>query len=153
MKEFDYYIFIDYSENLIGYNIIGRDKVKELLPKIKKLSHYKKIRYKREYLNSMKKLFEREKINSYLEKIKIKNVRNNLDIFVEVFEFTKRHEKCIIFISVDNFQYKAFGKIVNLVDGNKVEIVRESQLKRDSPEYRLSLIIDTQLNLMRRKQK
>jgi len=28
MKEFDYYIFIDYSENLIGYNIIEKEKLK-----------------------------------------------------------------------------------------------------------------------------
>jgi len=153
MKEFDYYIFIDFSENLIGYNIITKEKLKELLPKISKFAHYKNLRHKREYLNSMKKLFEREKINSYFEKMNIKSVRNNLDIFIEVSEFIKRHENCIIFISVDNFQYKTFRKIVNLVDKSKVEIVRESQLKKNSSEYRLSLIIDTQLNLMRRKQK
>ena len=28
MKEFDYYIYIDYSENLIGYAIIEKDKLK-----------------------------------------------------------------------------------------------------------------------------
>jgi len=31
MKEFDYYIFIDYSENLIGYSIIENKKLKNLL--------------------------------------------------------------------------------------------------------------------------
>ena len=29
MKEFDYYIFVDYSENLIGYSIIEK-KVKRI---------------------------------------------------------------------------------------------------------------------------
>jgi hypothetical protein len=153
MKEFNYYIFIDFSENLIGYNIITKEKLKDLLPRISKFAHYKNLRHKREYLSSMKKLFEREKINSYLEKTNIKSVRNNLDIFIEVSEFIKQHDNCIIFISVDNFQYNTFRKIVNLVDKSKVEIVRESQLKKNSSEYRLSLIIDTQLNLMRRKQK
>ncbi len=152
-NEFDYYIFIDYSENLIGYNIIENKKIREILPKIKKLSHYKTLRHKREYLNSMRKLFAREKIDSYLKKLKIKNIRDNLDIFIEVSEFIKKHDNCIIFVSVDNFQYKKFIKIINLVDSKKVEIVKESQLKKGSIEYRLSLIIDTQLNLNRRNRK
>jgi hypothetical protein len=101
----------------------------------------------------MKKLFEREKIVSYLEKSRIKNIRYNLDIFIEVSEFIKKHENCIIFISIDNFQYNTFRKVINLVDKDKVEIVRESQLKKGSPEYRMSLIIDTQLNLVRRNHK
>ncbi len=150
MKEFDYYIFIDYSENLIGYCIIEQNQIKDLLPKITKLAHYKELRHKREYLNSMKKLFERDKIDSYLKKLKIKGIRNNLDIFIEVSEFIKKYENCIIFICVDNFQYKTFRKIISLVDQNKVAIVKESQLKKGSPEYKLSLIIDTQLNLVRR---
>jgi hypothetical protein len=153
MKEFDYYIFIDFSENLIGYNIIEKNKIRELLPKITKLAHYKDLKHKREYLSSMKKLFEREKIVSYLEKSRIKNIRYNLDIFIEVSEFIKKHENCIIFISIDNFQYNTFRKVINLVDKDKVEIVRESQLKKGSPEYRMSLIIDTQLNLVRRNHK
>lgn len=153
MKEFDYYIFIDFSENLIGYNIISKEKLKELLPKISKFRHYKELKHKREYLNSTKKLFERDRIISYILKTKIKSVRHNLDIFIEVSEFIKKYDNCIIFISVDNFQYKAFRKIVNLVDGSKVDIVKESQLKKGSQEYQLSLIIDTQLNLTRRRNK
>jgi len=47
MKEFDYYIFIDYSENLIGYNIIEKEKLKNLLPKISKLKHYKVLTEKK----------------------------------------------------------------------------------------------------------
>ena len=36
---FDYYIYIDYSENLIGYIIIHKDKIEELLPKLSKFRH------------------------------------------------------------------------------------------------------------------
>jgi hypothetical protein len=38
--EFDYYMYIDYSENLLGYLIIENIKVKELLPNISKFAHY-----------------------------------------------------------------------------------------------------------------
>lgn len=152
-KKFDYYIFIDFSENLIGYNIISDKKIKDLLPRIVKLSHYKNLKHKREYLNSMKKLFEREKINSYLEKTKIKDVQKNIDIFAEVLEFVKKHDNCIIFISIDDFQYRAFRKILKFIDGEKTEVVKESQIKRGTPEYQMSLIIDTQLNLIRRSKK
>src|SRR3989344_2474931 len=145
MKEFDYYIFIDFSENLIGYDIIEKGKIKELLPKISKLSHYRELRYKREYLNSMKKLFARENINSYLLKMKIFNMRDNIELFAEILEFIKKHNNCIIFISVDDFQYKAFSKLVQVVDNNKTQVIRESQLKTGSAEYQLSLVIDNLL--------
>jgi hypothetical protein len=32
MRDFDYYIFIDYSENLRDYSIIDNDGMMELLP-------------------------------------------------------------------------------------------------------------------------
>jgi len=62
-KDYDYYLFLDYSENLIGYNIIEKNKIKGLLPNIIKLKHYKGLKHKREYLNSMKSLFIRKNIN------------------------------------------------------------------------------------------
>ena len=37
-REFDYYIYIDYSENWLGYMIIERDKINEFMSKISKLS-------------------------------------------------------------------------------------------------------------------
>ena len=40
-KDYDYYIFVDYSEDLIGYNIIEQKKIIELLPKILRFEHYK----------------------------------------------------------------------------------------------------------------
>lgn len=152
-RKFDYYIFIDFSENLIGYNIIKNEKINDLLPKIKKLSHYKNLKHKKEYLSSMKKLFLREKINFYIEKTKIKNIQKNMDIFAEVLDFVKKHDNCIIFISIDDFQYRAFRKILRFIDGEKTEVVKESQIKKGTPEYQMSLIIDTQLNLIRRTEK
>ncbi|MCK5624280.1 hypothetical protein KAI04_00370 [Candidatus Pacearchaeota archaeon] len=151
MKEFDYYIYIDYSENLIGYNIIEKSKIRELLPKISKLKHYKNLKHKRAYLNSMKKLFVREKIDSLLFKKKIKSCRDNMDIFIEVFEFIKRNNNCIIFISIDDYQYRKFRKMIDLIDGGKTQIVKESELRKGSKEYKMSLIIDTTLNIERRK--
>lgn len=150
-KEFDYYIFIDFSENLIGYNIIEKGKIKELLPKISKFRHYKGSTNRKLYIKHIKETIKRENIKSYFKKIRIKNAKDNMDIFIEVLEFIKFHDNCIIFISIDDFQYRAFRKIVRLVDGNRTEIVKESQLKKDSIEYRLSLVIDNLLNIERRQ--
>ena len=151
-KQFDYYIFIDYSEHLIGYIIIEKSKVKELLPKITKLKHYKKLEHKREYLNSMKKLFKKETINSSILKMRIFNMRDNFNLFTEILEFIKKNKNCIIFISVDDFQFKNFKKLVQILDNNKTKVIKEGQLKKGSIEHRMSLIIDTKLNLIRRKQ-
>src|SRR3989344_5312182 len=71
MKEFDYYIFIDYSENLIGYSIIEKEKLKELLPKISKFAHYRQLRHKRAYIQSIKKIIEKEKIKDFFISSKI----------------------------------------------------------------------------------
>lgn len=150
-KEFDYYIFIDFSENLIGYNIIEKNKIGELLPKISKFRHYKRQPNRKLYIKHIKKTIKRENINSYFEKIKIKNIRKNVDIFIEVLDFIKKHDNCIIFISIDDFQYRIFKKMVKFADGDKTEIVKESQMKKDSIEYRLSLVIDNLLNIERRR--
>src|SRR3989344_6454960 len=112
MKEFDYYIFIDYSENLIGYNIIEKNKVKERLPKIFRFRHYKGSRDRKIYLNHIKNTIKRDRIRDYFEKIKIMGMRDNIQLFAEVLEFIKKHDNCIIFISVDDFQYRAFRKLV-----------------------------------------
>ena len=53
-REYDYYIYIGYSENLIGYMIIEGDKINEILPRTSKFHHYRKIRYKRQYIKSIK---------------------------------------------------------------------------------------------------
>ncbi|MBS3066074.1 hypothetical protein J4229_03460 [Candidatus Pacearchaeota archaeon] len=42
-KEFDYYMFIDYSENFLGYMILEKARKKEFLPKISKYSNFEKL--------------------------------------------------------------------------------------------------------------
>jgi len=150
-KEFDYYIFIDYSENLIGYSIIEKSKIKEILPKISKFKHYKGSRNRKIYLSHIKNTIKREKIMAYFEKVKIMSMRDNIELFAEVLDFIKKHEKCIIFISIDDFEYKSFRKLVQVVDNDKTKVVKESQLKVGSTEYQLSLVIDNLLNIERRK--
>jgi len=153
-RDFDYYIFIDYSANLIGYNIIEKEKIKELLPKISKLHHYKKIKHKKEYISAVKKRFEKENIEDYLLKLKIKKIRLNLEIFIDVIKFIKKNDNCAIFISVDNHQYNSFIKLIKIVQHQKdLVIIRESELNKNSVEYRLSLIIDNLLNIKRRMSK
>ncbi len=152
-REYDHYIFIDYSDKLIGYNIIERRGVSELLPKVVKLRHYRNLKHKREYLRAMKKLFVREKIDSLILKSRIFSIRDNLELFTEVLEFVKKNERCVIFVSVDDFQFKHFKRLLNVIDGKNTDIVQESKLKKGTPEHRMSLIIDTKLNIMRRRGK
>lgn len=153
MKKFDYYIFIDFSENLIGYNIISNEKMYELLPKISRFAHYTKLKHKKEYLKSIKKRIKKEKILSYFLKFKIKEMYENADIYADVLQFIKKHENCIIFISVDNRQFSAFKKLVGFVDGKKIVVKKESELSKGTPEYKTSLVLDTLLNLERNKRK
>jgi len=150
--EFDYYVFMDYSENLIGYLIINKEKIKELLPKISKLKHYKGLRNKVQYLNSIKKVFEKDKILEIVSKYKVAELRQNIEICSEIFEFCRKNPDSKFFMSVDDRQYKGFMKIAFLIDGKRFKIVKEGQLKKNSIEYEMSLIIDTLLNLKRTRQ-
>jgi len=149
MKKFDYYIFIDYSENLIGYSIIESIKLKELFPKILRFRHYKEVRSRKLYLKHIKKTIKADAIKSSFLKLKIKEMRKNMEIYLDVLEFLKKHENCIILISVDNRQYLAFRKMVNIVDGKNIVIKQESELIKGTPEYQGSLVLDNILNIKR----
>jgi len=151
-EEFDYYIFMDYSENLIGYIIIDKQKLNELLPKITKLKHYKGLKNKVQYLNAAKKLFEKNRILDIVSKHKIAELRQNIELCSEILDFCIKESESKMFISVDDRQYRGFMKIVSLIDGKRFKIVKEGQLKINSPEYQMSLIIDTLLNLKRTRQ-
>ena len=109
-KEFDYYIFIDYSDNLIGYIILSREQIKDCVLKTSKLKHYKELKQKKLYLKSMKNLFKRNKVLECLCKHKITELRQNIELCSEVFEFCKDKSESNIFISVDDRQYKGFIK-------------------------------------------
>ena len=150
-KEFDYYIFIDFSESLIGYNIIEKDKVKELLSKISKFKHYKDVRNKKIYLKNIKKTINRQNIKSCFLRFGIKKMYKNADVYADVLEFISKHNNCIIFISVDNRQFKAFNKLVGFVNGKRVFVKKESELARGTPEYQMSLVLDNLLNIKRLK--
>ncbi len=151
MKEFDYYIYIDYSENLIGYNIIENKKLKEILPKISRFAHYKRLKHKRAYIHAIKKIIEKNNIPFYFAKHKIREMRQNMEIYIDVLEFLKKHDKCIIFISIDNHEYPNFRKMVKISDGEKTVVKKESELIKGTPEYQVSLVLDTLLNIERLK--
>lgn len=152
-KYYDYYIFLDYSEDLIGYNIIEQKKMNELLPKISRFEHYKGKRNRKIYLKHIAKTIRRERIKSYFEKVEIVESRKNIELFTDVLEFIKKHEKCIIFLSVDDYQFKKLKKLLVLVDGENTDIKKESELKKGTPEYQVSLVIDNLLNIKRRQDK
>lgn len=148
-REFDYYVFIDYSEDLIGYIIVGKNNIKDCLSKISKLKHYKELKRKNLYLKSMRKLFQKNKILECLAKHKITELRYNVELCSEVFNFCKNNPHSEVFISVDDRQYKGFMKLIKIVDGKRFTIIKEGELRKNSNEYKLSLIIDTLLNLKR----
>ena len=151
--EFDYYIYIDYSENLIGYIIIEKEKIQELLKKILNFRHFKELRHKRTYLIKIKNLLERENINSLIYKQKISCVRDTLSIFDEIAEFVNKNKNSLIFISIDNNQYTSFVRLFRgLFNQTNIFIIKENKLKKASIEYRLSLIIDSLLNIKRIKE-
>jgi len=151
-KDYDYYIFIDYSENLVGYNIIEQKKIDELLPKISKFKHYREHRNKKVYIKHISNTIKRENIKEFFKKIKIAEVKKNLELFTEVLEFVKSHDNCIIFLCIDDYQFKKFRRLLHLVDGENTDIKKESQLKKGTPEYQTSLVIDNLLNIERRKE-
>jgi hypothetical protein len=152
-KQFDYYMFIDYSENFIGYIVIDKNIISEFLPKISKFAHYKEMKHKSAYIHSIKKVIDKNEVLSFLLKNKIRKTTATPEIYSDILEFLKNHENCLIFISVDNKQYSNFEKLVKIIDGANTKVVRENELKRDSQEYRMSLVLDTMLNIERLKHK
>ncbi|MEK6894766.1 MAG: hypothetical protein AABX10_04855 [Nanoarchaeota archaeon] len=151
-KQFDYYIFIDYSENFLGYLVMKNEKIKEFLPKISKFAHYRELKRKEAYIHSIKKVIEKNNVLSYTEKTKIRKTTSTLEIYSDILEFLKEHDNCLIFISVDNNQSVNFEKLVRIIDGTNIKVVRESQLRKDTFEYRINLVLDTLLNIERLKE-
>lgn len=123
----------------------------ELLPKIIRFKHYREADNKKLYLKNIKKNIIRENINSCFLRIKIKEMHKNVEIYLDVLEFLKKHNNCIIFVSVDNHEYPNFRKLVNIADGQNTIVRQESELKEGTPEYRASLVLDNLLNIERLK--
>ena len=148
----DYYTYLDYSERLVGFIIIKNEQILDILPKISKLHHYKDIKNKDGYIKSIKCILDKNNIKEYLLKWKIKELKDNISLFVEIIDFVKNNEDSKIFISVDNNLFNTFTRLLSMIPHkNNLQIVRESELKKGSIEYRLNLIIDTMLNIERRK--
>ena len=147
----DYCIFIDYSESLIGYLIIECQKIKDLLPKISRLRHYRESKNRKLYLKNVKQSFKTNYIENYFLKFQIKDKADSIEAYSDVLEFLKRHENCLIFISVDDNQFRSFKKLVGIIDSKSTKIVKESELKRGTPEYQISLVLDNLLNIQRKR--
>jgi len=150
-QQFDYYIFIDYSEDLLGYLVIEQKMIAGFMPKISKFAHYKELKHKSAYLHSIKKLIDKNQIRPCLLRLKIKRVRETPEIYADLAQFLKEHANCLIFISVDDKQYSNFERLVEAIDGTNNKVVKESKLKKDSSEYKISLVLDTLLNIERLK--
>ena len=148
-KQFDYYIFIDYSENLLGYMIVDRYAIQDLLPLISSFDHYKEVKHKKEYFHSIKKRIERDRIKDYIKRIKIRDVKETPEIYIDLIEFIKKNDNCLIFICVDDKQYSNFERLVKNIDGKNNKVIKESKLKENSKEQQLSLVLDTLLNIER----
>lgn len=153
MEKFHYYVFLDYSENLVGYIIIENNQVEKIIPLISKLKHYTNLKYKKQYLKSIKKVISKNNLDKYLLKTKIIECRYNLDLFTDLISLIKNNPRKRIFLSIDDKQFRGFKRLIGIFDGNKVKLVKEGKLKKGSPEYKMSLIIDTKLNIERNKRK
>lgn len=150
-KEFDYYIFIDYSVNYLGYLIIEKEKIRGFLPKISKFAHYKELKKKKAYLDSIRKIVIKKDICSHFCKLKIKKTEATSEIYADILDFLKNHDNYLIFICVDDKQFKNFNRIVNIIDGENVKVIKEGKLKKHTSEYKINLVLDTLLNLVRVK--
>ena len=150
-KEFDYYIFVDYSENYLGYLIIERERIKEFMPRISKFAHYRELKHKTAYLKSIRKIVDKNNVCSHLCRLKVRKTDATPEIYSDVLEFLKEHDNCLIFICADNKQFTNFEKLVKIIDGGNTKIIKESEFKKDTSVYRISLVLDTLLNLARLK--
>ena len=151
MREFDYYIFIDYSEDYLGYLIIDKEKVNEILPKISKFKHYRKARNRKLYLNNASKTLRRE--NIYASFLKFDLCKNNekLKVYTEVLDFVIKFSNWNIFISIDDHEYSNFTQIFNPINSAKIILKKESELREKTCKYQMNLVLDTILNLKRLK--
>jgi len=150
-KEFDYYLFIDYSEAYLGYLIIEGKRLNEFLPKISKFSHYRELKHKKAYINSINKIVDNYNICSNFCKLKIRKNEATPEIYSDILDFLKKNSNSSVFVCVDNKQFINFKKLVNIFDGNNIKVIKESELREYTAEYKLSLVLDTLLNLTRLK--
>ncbi len=151
MKKFDYYVFIYYSNNFLGYSVVEDCKISKILPLITRFRHYRNARKRKLYLKNVRDTIKKQKIKNYFYKIKIREIRSTPEIYTDIAEFISRNKNCLIFVSVDNNQYRNFKRLVKIIDGENILVKKESELKKGTPAYRISLVIDNLLNIERMK--
>lgn len=150
-KEFDYYIFVDYSECLIGYMIIDNKFVNQLINKTFQFRHFKELRNKNTYLLKIKKIFDKNNILSDIDKIRVLSVRDSLSIFMDIIDFINKSKSKILLITLDDKEYIAFTRIFSeIINKDNITVIKESQLIKGEKEYRLNLVLDNILNIERR---
>jgi len=74
-------------------------------------------------------------------------------LFIEILQFIKRHNNCVLFLCVDDYQFRKLRKLISLIDRENTDVRRESELKKGTPEYQTSLVIDNLLNIERLREK
>ncbi len=80
-REFDYYVYVDYSESLAGYIVTQENKIKEILPKTSRLRHYKEIKYVIEFIkkNNNKRIFLSIDDNQYYSFMRLLEIMQKRD--------------------------------------------------------------------------
>ena len=116
------------------------------------IRHYKEVNQKSSYLKALKISLEKNQLRVLLHSYKIKKMIHTLEIYADIADFVFTHKEARIFISLDDNQTSNFERLVRDIDGERVLIVTEGNLKKDSIEYKLSLIIDNLLNIERKEE-
>ena len=109
------------------------------------------MKHKKAYLDSIRKVVDKNNVCSHFCRLKIRKTEATPEIYSDILDFLKKHDNCLVFICVDNKQFINFKKLVSIIDGKNIKVIKESELKKHTPEYKISLVLDTLLNLARLK--
>lgn len=89
---FEYYIFIDYSEDFLGYLIISQKKISEALKNTLKFAHYRHVKNKRAYLKSIRDRTNNQNLRQYFI-TKVRKTSENFEIYNDILAFLKENPK------------------------------------------------------------
>lgn len=152
-RRFNYHIFIDVSSEMAGYMIVESKKFEEILLLTAKLHPYSKIKRKEKYLESVSKNVRWRKVKTLIEDLVIEKREMQVGLFKDIATLLQENKDNLYFISVSDRIYFDVSKLLELVEKKNYLIVKSSDLKKDSEEFKVSLILETLLNLKRRKKK
>lgn len=77
--------------------IIDRRKLLELVPKAAKFTHYKDVKNKSSYIHSIKEILRKNNVLDFFTKCKIRKMRQNMEIYVDVLDFLKTHSRISLY--------------------------------------------------------